>query len=36
MLWILEGGKLIRTILEWEHNSKIAGHIGQDKTIELI
>ena len=36
MLWIPEDGKLIGTILESEHHSKIAGHMGQDKTIELI
>jgi hypothetical protein len=27
---------LIQTVLESEHDSKIAGHFGQDKTIELI
>jgi len=36
MLWIPEDGKLIGTILESEHDSKIAGRMGQDKTIELI
>jgi len=36
MLWIPEDGNLIKTILESEHDSKIAGHMGQDKTIELI
>jgi len=36
MLWIPEDGILIKTILESEHDSKIAGHMGQDKTIELI
>ena len=36
ILWIPEDGKLIGIILELEHNSKIAGHMGQDKTIELI
>jgi len=36
MLWILEDGGLIRTILKSEHNSRIAGHMGQDKTIELV
>jgi hypothetical protein len=33
-LWIPKG--LIQTVLESEHNSKIAGYFGQDKTIELI
>jgi len=36
MLWIPEDGNLKQTILESEHDSKIAGHMGQDKTIELI
>jgi len=36
MLWIPEDENLIGTILESEHDSKIAGHMGQDKTIELI
>ena len=27
---------IIRTILEFEHDSKVAGHFGQDKTIELV
>ena len=36
MLWIPEDRELIRTILESEHDSKMAGHMGQDKTIELI
>ena len=26
----------INTILESEHDSKVAGHFGQDKTIELV
>ena len=25
-----------KQILEVEHDSKVAGHIGQDKTIELV
>jgi hypothetical protein len=33
-LWI--PNDLIQTVLESEHDSKIAGHFGQDKTIELI
>jgi len=36
MLWIPEDENLIGTILESEHHSKIAGHMGQDKTIKLI
>jgi len=36
MLWIPEDGPLKRTILESEHDSKVAGHMGQDKTIELV
>jgi hypothetical protein len=27
---------LKKDILEAEHNSKVAGHMGQDKTIELV
>ena len=27
---------MIPTILESEHNSKVAGHFGQEKTIELV
>ena len=27
---------LIQQIMESEHNTKVAGHMGQDKTIELI
>jgi hypothetical protein len=33
-LWVPKD--LIQTVLESEHDSKIAGHFGQDKTIELI
>jgi len=36
MLWILEDGNLNQTILESEHDAKIASHFSQDKTIELI
>jgi hypothetical protein len=36
MLWIPDNKNLIRQILESEHNTKVAGHMGQDKTIELI
>jgi len=35
-LWIPEDGSLKNLILESEHDTKIAGHMGQDKTIELI
>jgi hypothetical protein len=33
-LWVPKD--LIQTVLESEHDSKVAGHFGQDKTIELI
>ena len=33
-LWVPKG--LIKTVLRSEHDSKVAGHFGQDKTIELI
>jgi hypothetical protein len=33
-LWVPKD--LIMMVLESEHDSKIAGHFGQDKTIELI
>ena len=36
MLWIPNDKNLIRQILESEHDTKVAGHMGQDKTIELI
>jgi hypothetical protein len=36
MLWILEDKDLINSILSSDHDTKIAGHMGQDKTIELI
>jgi len=36
MLWIPNDRNLIRQILESEHDTKVAGHMGQDKTIELI
>jgi len=35
LLWV-PGKELVNTILESEHDTKIAGHMGQDKTIELI
>jgi len=34
LLWIPNG--LIQQIMESEHDTKVAGHMGQDKTIELI
>jgi len=34
LLWVLNG--FVQQILESEHNTKVAGHMGQDKTIELI
>ena len=36
MLWILEDGNLKKRILESEYDTKIAGYMGQDKTIKLI
>jgi len=36
MLWIPNDRNLIRQILESEHDTKVAGYMGQDKTIELI
>ena len=36
MLWIPEDGPLKQTILESEHDSKVVGHMGQNKTIELV
>ena len=34
LLWVPE--ELVQEILESEHDTKVAGHMGQDKTIELI
>jgi len=34
LLWIPKG--LVQRIMESEHDTKVAGHMGQDKTIELI
>ena len=34
MLWVPR--KLVQEILESEHDTKIARHMGQDKTIELV
>jgi len=34
LLWVRKG--LIQRILESEHDTKVAQHMGQDKTIELI
>jgi len=34
MLWV--PGELVQGILKSEHDTKVAGHMGQDKTIELI
>jgi hypothetical protein len=36
MLWIPNNKNLIQNILESEYDTKVAGHIGQDKTIKLI
>jgi DNA/RNA endonuclease G (NUC1) len=33
-LWVPKD--LVKMVLESEHDSKIVGHFGQDKTIELI
>jgi transposase InsO family protein len=35
-MWIPDDKELIKKVLESEHDAKIAGHFGQDKTIELI
>jgi hypothetical protein len=35
-LWIPDDLQLKKDILEAEHDSKVAGHMGQDKTIELV
>jgi len=34
LLWVPKG--LVQGIMESEHDTKVAGHMGQDKTIELI
>jgi len=34
LLWVPKG--LVQRVLESEHNTKVAGHMGEDKTIELI
>ena len=34
LLWVPEG--LVQRIMESEHDTKVAGYMGQDKTIELI
>jgi len=34
LLWVPEG--LTQRVVESEHDTKVAGHMGQDKTIELI
>jgi len=36
LLWVPNNKDLIQRILESEHDTKVAGHMGQDKTIELI
>jgi len=36
MLWIPQDRELIRQLLASEHDSRVTGHMGQDKTIELI
>jgi hypothetical protein len=36
MLWIPEKDDLRKTVHEVEYDSKIARHIGQDKTIKII
>jgi hypothetical protein len=35
-LWIPDNLQLKKQILEAEHDLKVAGHLGQDKTIELV
>jgi hypothetical protein len=34
--WIPADGELIQAVLTSDHDTKVAGHMGQDKTIELI
>jgi len=34
LLWVPRN--LVQQIMESEHDTKVAGHMGQDKTIELI
>jgi len=34
LLWVPKG--LVRRTMQSEHDTKVAGHLGQDKTIELI
>jgi len=34
LLWVPKG--LVQKIMETEHDTKVAGHMGKDKTIELI
>jgi len=34
LLWVPKG--LVQKVMESEHDTKVAGHMGQDKTIELI
>jgi len=36
MLWIPEDRQLIRQLLASEHDSRVTGHMGQDKIIELV
>jgi hypothetical protein len=35
-LWVPKDESLRQEILESEHDSKVAGHMGQDKMVELI
>jgi len=34
LLWVPKG--LVQKVMKSEHDTKVAGHMGQDKTIELI
>jgi len=34
LLWVPIG--LVQKVMESEHDTKVAGHMGQDKTIELV
>ena len=34
LLWV--PNDMVQRVMESEHNTKVAGHMGQDKTIELI
>jgi hypothetical protein len=35
-LWVPDDKELLTSLMQSEHDSKIAGHMGQDKTIEIV